>query len=117
MSETVQAFTLYLLGTSILLRRNFARCMTVMAAGHRRKRTPVCGEEVPVRRSIQGTLGAQLTPVKAPALTHLLLVPVPVLHEALLLLSVPGGGRKEQKIVHLLGQMHRSDGVLEDGPG
>lgn len=59
MSETVQAFTLYLLGTSILLRRNFARCMTVMAAGHRRKRTPVCGEEVPVRRSIHGTLGAR----------------------------------------------------------
>lgn len=37
-----QGLTLYLLGTSILLRRNFARCMTVMAAGHRRKRTPVC---------------------------------------------------------------------------
>lgn len=37
-----QGLTLYLLGTSILLRRNLARCMTVMAAGHRRKRTPVC---------------------------------------------------------------------------
>lgn len=31
--------TWYLLGTSILLRRNLARCMTVMAAGQRRNRT------------------------------------------------------------------------------
>ena len=46
-SEMAQAFTLYLLGTSILLRRNFARCMTVMAAGHRRNRTPVCGGRGP----------------------------------------------------------------------
>lgn len=34
------ALTLYLLGTSILLRRNLARCMTVIAAGQRRNRTP-----------------------------------------------------------------------------
>lgn len=41
-SERAQGLTLYLLGTSILLRRNLARCMTVMAAGHCRNRTPVC---------------------------------------------------------------------------
>ena len=34
-----RVLTWYLLGTSILLRRNLARCMTVMAAGQRRNRT------------------------------------------------------------------------------
>ena len=69
--KRAQGLTLYLLGTSILLRRNLARCMTVMAAGHRRKRTPVC-----CGRGTQG-LGSTLAlspsphtaPGQAPALT------------------------------------------------
>lgn len=40
------------------------------------------------------------------AKTHLLLVPIPILHEALLLLSVPRREREKLRTVELLDQMH-----------
>lgn len=85
--------TWYLLGTSILLRRNLARCITVMAAGQRRNRTAFLWGISAAEPPLQPGQPPTPSPV-CPLPPHLLLLQISILDGPFFLFSGGGAGKQ-----------------------